>query len=444
MTMRLKLLLFFLLFSICGFSQSEFKIDNPRNKVVIPFKFINNLIFIPVKINGEELTFLLDTGVEQTILFSLDEKEEVKLFEVEKLKLRGLGSKEPIDSYKSSKNKVEIKSLVDSNHEIYIILDQEFNFSSQVGIEVNGIIGYNFFKNHIVEIDYDRKKVTVYNHAHKKNNANLKKKYSKDLITIEENKPYYISNIVSDEITVPSKLLLDTGNSDALWIFTNKTDKIKLPKKNIPDYLGRGFSGSVFGKRGRINSFDFGKKTFDFPLVTFPDSISVKSVNFVPNRVGSIGSEVISRFTVVFDYLNSTIYTKPNNKITEPFHFNMSGIEVEHAGLEWIKQTLDERSAQGIRIYNYANEEKNQNNLKVHFELKPIFRIASVRVDSEAEKAGLKVGDRILKINHQSASGFTIQTINELLKSEEGRTIQIEIERNNKNIKYEFQLKKII
>jgi hypothetical protein len=152
--MRFNLLLFLLFSSFYGYSQSDFQIENKRKKVVIPFKFINNLIFIPVVVNGEELTFLLDTGVEQTILFSLDEKEEVKLFELEKLRLRGLGSKEAIDSYKSSKNKVEIKSYVDHNHEIYIILDQEFNFSSHVGIPVNGIIGYNFFRKNLVEIDY--------------------------------------------------------------------------------------------------------------------------------------------------------------------------------------------------------------------------------------------------------------------------------------------------
>ncbi len=393
--------------------------------------------------NGEELTFLLDTGVEQTILFSLDEKEEVKLFEVEKLKLKGLGSKEPIDSYKSSKNVVEVKDLIDKNHEIYIILDQEFNFSSQVGIEVNGIIGYNFFRNHIVEIDYDRKKVIVYGHDHKKMNAKLKKRFTKEQITIEENKPYFVSKIAAEDEVTPSKLLIDTGNSDALWVFTNKTHKIKLPKKNIPDYLGRGFSGSIYGKRGRIQSFEFGGETFDNPLVTFPDSISIRSVNFVPNRIGSIGAEVISRFTVAFDYVNHNIYSRPNGKISEPFQFNMSGIEVEHAGLEWTKQTLDDRSG-GIKIYTDANEERHQNNLKVHFELKPIFKVAHVRPDSDAAKAGLKVGDRILKINHQLAHGFTIQAINELLKSEEGRTIEIEIERNEKTYKFHFKLKKII
>ncbi|HNP32398.1 MAG TPA: aspartyl protease family protein [Flavobacterium sp.] len=441
--MRLKLLFFTLLFPVCIFGQSEFQIDNLKKKTVIPFKLINNLIFIPVSVNGEELTFLLDTGVEQTVLFSLDDNDELKLFEVEKLKLRGLGSKDAIDSYKSSKNKLKIGDLVDSNHEIYIILDQEFNFSSQVGIPVNGIIGYNFFKNHIVEINYDRKKIIVYDHDNKKI-INRIKKFAKQEISVEEKKPYLITNIESDNQIVPSKLLIDTGNSDALWIFTNKTDKIKLPEKNISDYLGRGFSGNVYGKRGRMNSFEFGKKVFSFPLVTFPDSTSVKSVNFVPNRIGSVGSEVISRFTIIFDYLNDVIYSKPNSKVNDPFNFNMSGIEVEHAGLEWVKETTEDRTIQGIKVYTDSDQQKFQDNLKVRFTLKPIFKIASVRPNSEAEKAGLKVGDRILKINHQLAHGYTIEMINGLLKSEEGKTIEIEVERGNKTYKFKFQLKNII
>jgi hypothetical protein len=442
--MRSKPILFFLFFSVTIFGQSEFQINNLKNKVVIPFKFINNLIFIPVKINGEELTFLLDTGVEQTILFSLDDKNEVKLFDIEKLKLKGLGGKDAIDSYKSSKNKVEIKNFVDYNHEIYIVLDQEFNFSSQVGIPVNGIIGYNFFKKHIVEINYERKKIIVYNHNHKKINSILQKKFAKDTITIEDKKPYSISKINNGGQIIPSKLLIDTGNSDAVWVFLNKTNKIKLPEKNIQDYLGRGFSGNVFGKRARMNSFEFGRKTFDFPLVTFPDSTSVKSVNFVPNRIGSVGSEIISRFTIMFDYTNGVIYTRPNSQINTPFHFNMSGIEVEHAGLEWVKETIEEKQNQGVKVYTDNSEQNFQNGLKIHFTLKPIFKIASVRAGSEAEKAGLKTGDRIIKINHQLSHGYTIEMINELLRSDEGKTIEMEVERDSKTHIYKFQLKKII
>ena len=98
----------------------------------------------------------------------------------------------------------------------------------------------------------------------------------------------------------------------------------------------------------------------------------------------------------------------------------------------------------GKKLYTDASQEKLQNSLKIRFILKPIFKVASVRVNSEAEKAGLQVGDKILKINHQLAHGYSIEKINELLKSEEGKTIEIEVERNNKTYKFKFQLKNII
>ena len=75
------------------------------------------------------------------VLFSLDDKEEVSLYQLEKIKLRGLGTNEAVEAFKSSANKLETAGFVDNSHELYLILDQEFNFSSQVGIPVNGIIG---------------------------------------------------------------------------------------------------------------------------------------------------------------------------------------------------------------------------------------------------------------------------------------------------------------
>ena len=442
--MRFKLLFLFLLFSITTFGQSEFQFTDNQKKVVIPFKLINNLIFIPIKVNGEDLTFLLDTGVEETILFSLDDKEQIKFFNIEKIKLTGLGNNDAVEAYKSSKNKLEANGYVDLNHEIYLVLDQDFNFSSKVGIPVNGIIGYHFFKNNKVEINYEKKKVTIYSDSNKKLEKRLKRNFSKEPIIIEESKPYFISSIIQNDKTVSSKLLLDSGNSDALWVFLNKTKDLVLPKNTINDFLGRGFSGEIYGKRGRLDHFSFGNTDFNNPIVTFPDSTSNRKVNFVTNRIGSIGGEVLQRFTVIFDYKNNFIYTRPNDKINEPFNFNMSGIEVEHAGLEWINETYDDSKIEGIKVYTNGTDERLQNKLQVKFELKPIFRISNIRTDSNAEKAGLRKGDKILKINGNNVRELTIEKINELLKSDEGKTIKIEIERNTISFTYKFQLKSIL
>lgn len=443
--MRFVFAFYVFLFTVfSSFSQSNFQFKKNRNCISIPFKLINNLIFIPINVNGEKLTFLLDTGVEKTLLFSLDDKEQVEFFNLESIKLKGLGSNEAIDAYMSSKNKLEVKGFVDDNHEIYLVLDQEFNFSSQVGIPVNGIIGYHFFKNHLIEIDYQRKKVIIYNESNKKIARKLEKGYKEENITIEQSKPYYISNVTTDGNSHPSKLLIDTGNSDAVWLFLNRSKEIKLPQKHISDYLGRGFSGSVYGLRGRIEDFNFGSKTFKNPITTFPDSTSIKSVNFVSNRLGSLGGEVFSRFSILFDYPGQKIYTKPNAKVNVPFNFNMSGIEVQHDGLEWVKEATSENSKSSSSHDVRLNESRVQDNLKIKFALKPVFTIYSVRKDSPAELVGLRKNDRLLKIEGKSTHDLTIEKINELLKSEEGRTIELVIERNGKQYNYKFQLKSII
>lgn len=434
--------LFFVVMLTNTFAQGVFRIETNKNKVVIPFQLINNLIFIPITVNGEELTFLLDTGVEETILFSLDDKEEVSFFNVKKITLKGLGSSEPIEALKSSKNKLEINGFVDDDHDIYIILNQEFNFSSQVGIPVNGIIGYHFFKNHTVEINYIKKKVTVHKED-KKLERCLKRNYFAENITLENNKPYLITNITPGQIGIPSKLLLDTGNSDALWVFPNKNNNIPLPKVTITDYLGRGFSGNVYGERGRITEFKFGNQNFKKPIATFPDSTSTRDVAMVKDRVGSIGGEVFKRFSVIFDYPKKRIYTRPNINLNDPFSFNMSGIDIQHEGLEWVKGSYVENPTLSENIFD-GNGEKVANNLKFKFELKPVFKISNVRVGSTAAKAGLIKGDKIIKINNRSAYGLSMEKINNILKSGEGKTIEMEVERNNKIIKVTFQLKTVL
>jgi hypothetical protein len=41
---------------------------------------------------------------------------------------------------------------------LYIIVDQNFNISSHVGIPVNGIIGSSVFNNNLFEINYEKRK----------------------------------------------------------------------------------------------------------------------------------------------------------------------------------------------------------------------------------------------------------------------------------------------
>lgn len=439
--MNLRIIIIFLFFACHNVSgQDGFRFDTDKNKVVIPFKLINNLIFIPINVNGVELNFLLDSGVEETILLSLEDKTEVSLNNVEKIKLKGLGANEAIEGLKSSGNILKINELKDFNHELYIVLDQDFNFSSHVGIPVNGIIGYHFFKNQIVEVNYDRKKIIVYKNLSQK----IKSKYQIIPIEIKKQKPYCNSIVTINENKMKAKVLLDLGNSDALWLFQDVNPLIKVPNKNFEDYLGKGFSGEIHGNRAKIETFEIGNFCFCKPIVAMPDTISVKSVNMVQDRVGSIGGEIMKRFTTIFDYKESKLYLKKSSKFNEPFQYNRCGIEIASAGMQWVPETIKFQTTYQDNTFDASGNKAGSANFKYKFELKPIYEISNIRKNSPALEVGLQKGDVLKAINYHSVNSMSLSEINNFLKSEEGKWLNFEVERNGETLNFKFQIKELL
>lgn len=439
--MQKKCVIFLFIMGISSvFAQNGFVFEKGIEKVTIPIVLINNLVFIPIKVNGVELNFLLDTGVEETILFSLEDNPNVNFFNSEKISLRGLGSEEAIEGLKTTNNILELDGIKTNRQLIYVILDQSFNLSSQIGIPVNGIIGYQFFRDNLIRIDYANKRVIVYKND-EGNRKKIEKKFDKLPITIEKLKPYLMTIVEISESKVPTKMLLDTGNSDSIWLFQNLSESIKVPAKNFDDFLGKGFSGDIEGKRARVASFSFDKYVFRSPIVAFPDSSSIKSVRMVVNRAGSVGGEILKRFSVVFDYKNELLYLKKNARFSEPFGYNKSGIEIKHNGIQWVKETV---KMETVPLSGGISFDRNGNNItndfKYKFELKPVYEIANIRKNSAAAKCGLKVGDIIISVNKSPAYRYSLEKLNELFKSEEDKWIYLEIERNSKVLKFGFQL----
>ncbi|MDQ0065709.1 PDZ domain-containing protein [Chryseobacterium lathyri] len=432
--MKLKLFLLALFFSIFIDAQNSFELVNVK-KAVIPFKLINNLIFIPINVNGAELTFMLDTGIAETILFSLDNKE-IKLENIEKIKFSGLGGNVSIDGFKSARNIAKIGDhIINSSMLLFIVIDEEFNISSHIGIPVNGVIGYHFFKNHPISIDYTSKKITVYQDA-----SAFKKKVRKfDIlpISIEKDKPYINADVEMTREKKSSKLLIDLGNSDAIWLFPTLIKDFVYNRPNIDDYLGRGFNGDIYGKRSRIHNFYLGDFKFEKPLTAMPDEYSIQHVNLVKDRKGSVGGEIMRRFSVVFDYKDEKLYLKKNRNFDDPFHFNMSGLDFKQDGLEWQE---DRVKIEPKKLSETNSETTVINNFQYKFTLKPIFSVAGVRKDSPAFIAGLKKDDRVITINGSRTSDMTMEKIIGLMKSDEGRNITMVIQRKNKEMTFNFVL----
>ena len=439
--MKLKFVFIMLAFALSVHAQDGFIMEKAKTKVVIPFQLLSNLIFINVNVNGVDLTFLLDTGVAETILFSLDESQTVIFAEVEKIELKGMGSQAPIDGLIAKNNILKLPHFADLNHDILIVLNQEVNFSPNVGIPVNGILGFDFFRNYPVEIDYERKKIVIREFAPKV--VRRTKKFEAFPVEFSKDKPYLSVSVKSGAVQTVAKVLVDNGNSDALWLFADRSNTIQIPEKNIPDFLGRGFSGDIYGQKARIDWMKMGKFEFNNIITSFPDSVSTQNINNKIDRLGSIGGEVLRRFDQIFDYKNKMLYLKPNRNFEQEFLYDKSGIELHHSGMEWVQEKIEVRSHYKGEVYDGSGT-KITNSFAYKFDLKPVYKIFNVRASSSAEEAGIKVGDQLISINNKITYKMSLDQITKLLRGAEGKLIKLKIIRDGKTLAISFRLKTML
>jgi len=435
---------FFLLFIYTSFSQTGFKFyGEDKNSEQIRFQFINNLIVIPLEINGKELSFILDTGVNKTILFSLYENDSITLNNTEKISLKGLGSGEPVDALLSKNNRLRINNLISNNEQIYVILKDEFELSSRMGITIHGIIGYTLLKDLIVRINYNRKKIDFYNPS--------TFKYSKcrscDEFPIQfyRDKPFIDLVVQLDTVgdkKTNVKMLIDSGGSDSLWLFEDSKEAIETPNRYFRDILGEGLSGTILGNRSRIPSVKIGRHTIKNPTVSFLDSVSTYYARRYRERNGSIGSNILKRFKVWIDYPNKKLTLKKNSSLQGGFNYNMSGLDIVYSDQILVKETIRQ-------VTNYNQDSQDNKNFisfveKYKYVFKNSYKIYRVLEGSPAEKAGLLKDDVVLRLNGRNAYEYKLSQIVSVFQSRENKKINITISRNGETMRFQFRLKKRI
>lgn len=439
--MKLKdtaLILFVFLFAKNLSSQSKFNMQADESRK-IRFELINNLIVFPLELNGIELSFVLDTGVSKPILFNLVNTDSLEIKRVETIYLRGLGEGGSIQALRSKGNMLRIGDAINVNQDVYVVFDNSLNFTPRLGVPVHGIIGYDLFKDFVVEVNYGSKFIRLFDpdtYKYKKS-----KKWQTIPITLNNKKPYLDAEVEIDSEIIPVKLLMDTGGSDALWLFESK-EKGLIPDDEMyfDDYLGKGLSGSVYGKRTKIDGFKVGEYVQKNVNVAFPDSSSLSLAKNYKERNGSISGNVLKRFNIYFDYNNLKLQFKKNNLFKEPYFYNNSGLVVEQRGTRVVKEKQNSGSG---GLYNRANSDgvnSVANATQYTYSLKPSFEIVEIRETSNAKAAGLSIGDELHSINGKDTATLSLQEINEFFYDKKGKTVRLKVSRNDQLMNFKFKL----
>jgi hypothetical protein len=354
-------------------------------------KIINNLVIVPVSINGSPpFNFILDTGVNKTILTEPVIAEFFDVYATQDVLIYGLGGEGMLQAAKATDVTIQLGPIRGTDMDLIIIPEDILQFSSFFGISVYGIIGNDIFRKFPVKIDYSAAQVTIYREP----SYRTGRRFRELPIELIGGKPYTTSTLTSQTgQTLTTELLIDLGASHPIYLNQKYNQFVD---KTLEGFLGEGIGGMLTGEMGRIGSLDLAGFVLREPIVAFPQTEIYPVLDDLFQWEGIIGGGILSRFTLILDYQSSKIVLRPNRKFKSPFYFNPSGIEIKAVGTKFQE-----------------------------------FIIYYVREGSPAYEAGLREGDRILSIKRKHHSELDLQTINYILSGRDVRRIRMQILRED-------------
>lgn len=404
--------IFFLLISISsGYAQVlGFSLPPGKTKVQFPIEVYNNLVVMPIILNGQlPLKFILDTGVRTSILTEKAYSDILNLPYSRKYTIAGPGGEKLVDAYVTNNVTLDMPGVHGQGHAMLVLERDYLELRNYLGTDVHGILGYELFSRFIVKIDYEKKSLTLMQPERFKPN----RKHTWLPITVEDTKPYIIVGLqMNDTTSLSAKLLVDSGASHGIFLEAESNPKIVIPEKHVNTIIGRGLGGEITGKIGRIKAVEIGDYLVSGIIANFPDPqsyIDTLKTSRTVFRNGSIGGEILSRFTVIFNFPGERIYLKKNSSLKKEFYFNLSGLTVR---------------ARGAKLRN--------------------FEISDVRENSSAAHADIRKGDKIIAVNGMTSADLDLNTINGFLNSKPGKKITLQIQRDGIVVKREFKLENII
>jgi hypothetical protein len=334
----------------------------------VPFRLLNNHVYVEATVNGKgPYTFIVDTGGHT--LLSPRVVQEVGLESVGASATAGAGEKTATSGYARYREiaigKARLRDQVGFALQIYEPAIE--------GIQVDGMIGFEYFSRFAVRLDYGARTMTTMDFAHFA---------AKNAGTAVPFKFYdHLPQVTGTVDGLPALFDIDSGSRSEIDITGPFVARHRLRDKyvkGVSAITGWGVGGPSRSYVVRLRSLTLHGIKVDNVVASLSES---KRGSFSdPNYDGNIGSGVLKRFAVTFDYSHQTMYLdRLSPQPVDVGRFDRSGM--------WIN------AADGA------------------------YEIKSIAADSPAAQAGLAEGDLITSLNGEPAVAEKLSDARSMLRT---------------------------
>ncbi len=280
--------------------------------VVVPFTDDRGHMIISVSLNGlDPQPTILDSGAQGAVLNG--DAEVAKKYGITTTgegEIRGVGGKGiGVKALMAHDVTFELGGAKLTGNEIAVVERSLPARTAQL------VVGQSIFRNFIVQVDWEKHELTLYDPAkfkHTGNGSQLPLEFD------DGGRPYIHGSVKLEGKEVPVKLVIDTGAPHALSLLYGTSPDIKQPEHAEKIVLGRGASGELTGYLATTPALTLGRYSLsDVPTVYPDESLGPVRGNF--QQQGNLGSGILRRFTVIYDYPNSRIFIAPNTHLNDPF-----------------------------------------------------------------------------------------------------------------------------
>lgn len=192
--------------------------------------------------------------------------------------------------------------------------------TARLGRPLAMIVGYELFSQFVVEMNFDRNELRVYDPDTYKPPLSAEEVP----IEIEANQPYVRTTVTVGDASIEGRYILDTGSANSV-IFTPDTVKrhriVERFSRTLQSRAG-GVGGEMTLVLGRVGSVTFGSHVIANVVALAPNSGEFAAAG----AAGNLGGNIFRRFNFVVDYRHQRLLLTPSRHYALPEEVDMSGM----------------------------------------------------------------------------------------------------------------------